>query len=98
MAWRESWILVSSKSTDFAICQGQYEKDMKNGEGVFIWPDGRSYRGQWQGHPPRQSTDLEDKGVDDIYKWNFCVMNSNTFLESRALKIGVPRGKLLSMS
>ena len=21
--------------------------------------------GQWQGHPPRQSTDLEDKGVDD---------------------------------
>lgn len=56
----------SSKSTDFAICQGQYEKDMKNGEGVFIWPDGRSYRGQWQGHPPRQSTDLEDKGVDDI--------------------------------
>ena len=39
---------------------------MKNGEGVFIWPDGRSYRGQWQGHPPRQSTDLEEKGVDDI--------------------------------
>ena len=29
--------------------QGQYEKDMKNGEGVFIWPDGRSYRGHWSG-------------------------------------------------
>jgi hypothetical protein len=27
---------------------GEYERDQKSGQGVFYWPDGRSYNGQWQ--------------------------------------------------
>ena len=42
--------------------QGQYEKDMKNGEGVFIWPDGRSYRGQWLGDPEGSRRMVGDSG------------------------------------
>ena len=26
---------------------GEYEKDVRSGEGKFIWPDGRKYEGQW---------------------------------------------------
>jgi len=30
------------------IYEGQYKDDLKNGDGKFLWADGRSYEGQWQ--------------------------------------------------
>ena len=37
----------SKSRDDGRIYKGQYVADMKDGHGVFTWPDGRKYDGQW---------------------------------------------------
>jgi hypothetical protein len=29
-------------------CEGQYEDDLKHGQGIFKWPDGRAWEGEWR--------------------------------------------------
>jgi hypothetical protein len=30
------------------LYQGDYVNDLKHGNGTFLWPDSRSYIGEWQ--------------------------------------------------
>lgn len=43
---------------------------MKNGEGVFVWPDGRSYRGHWSnGKQDGAGVTVDVNGVETKGEW-----------------------------
>jgi hypothetical protein len=49
---------------------GEYVDDKKQGYGEFIWPDGRSYKGDWfNGKQHGKGVYITSQGVEKYGEW-----------------------------
>ncbi|CAD8114953.1 unnamed protein product [Paramecium primaurelia] len=55
--------------------QKQYKNDMKNGEGLFKWPDGCRFQSNWVDGKLQGESKLIENGIMTIGEWlnNKCV-------------------------